>query len=664
MPERSAAGARAVALIGPGGAGKTSLAEALLFATGAIDRLGRVDAGTSVGDPTPEARARGGSTELNLAQFDYLGDRFGLIDCPGAVAFSADGDLALAAADLAVIVVEPDPDRAQLAEPALRSAEALGIPHLIFVNKVEQARGTIAELLAALQPLSARPLLPRQFPIRDGETITGFVDVGLERAFHYRPGGPSEPIAIPPALADREQAERRQLLEALADHDDALLEQLVMDREPDPAAVLADLARETAESWGVPLLFGSAAQGFGIRRLLKALRHEVPGPARAAARLGGSGGAFVFRIANGHPAGRLAFARTFVDLAEGDELGGVRLGTLLLPQGDRCTKVPAVSRGALVALAKVEAAAAGAWLGGAAPPVAIDPPPANAVIAILPRNRQDEARLSTALNRLTEEDRALVRDQHGEATCLRGVSDEHLETVLARLKRRYGVEVTARTPAIGYRESVRKTVSQRGRHRKQSGGHGQYGDCTITLRPLPRGTGFRFEDRISGGAIPRHYIPSVEAGVRDAMARGPLGFPVVDVEVVLTDGSVHSVDSSDLAFRTAGRIAMAEALRAAGPYLLEPVARLDLVLPAAATSRVTAAIAGRRGQMLGIAPRDGWHRWDRIEALLPEASLPGFDAELRSLSQGLATFTAAFDHLQDVNGKLADDVVHQHLEAA
>jgi elongation factor G len=244
---------------------------------------------------------------------------------------------------------------------------------------------------------------------------------------------------------------------------------------------------------------------------------------------------------------------------------------------------------------------------------------------------------------------------------LKGVNDEHLNTVLARLKRRYGVEVKSHQPTIGYRESIRRSVTQKGRHKKQSGGHGQFGDVVIEVKPLPRGEGFRFEEKITGGAVPRQWIPAVEQGVREAMQKGPLGFPVVDVAVTLVDGSYHSVDSSELAFRMAGRIAMNEALAAAHPHLLEPVQRLTVVCPSSATSRITSAIASRRGQMLGMAPRDGWTGWDRIDALIPEAELGGLEAELRSQSQGLATYEAEFDHLAELNGTLADRIVQQRM---
>jgi elongation factor G len=675
MPDRRV-GTRTIALVGPGGAGKTSLAEAMLFATGTIDRQGSVDAGTSVGDSSAEARARHGSTELNLMHFQFLGDKFALIDCPGSVGFAADGCMAIAAADLAIVVVDADPARAALAEPSLRQLEKLGVPHLIFVNKIDQARGRIRDLLEALQPMSASPLIARQIPIRSGERVTGFVDLALERAFLYRPGKPSERTEIPPELAEREAADRFHMLEQLADHDDSLLEQLLMDEKPDLPTVLADLARETRENLGVPVLFGSALNGFGVRRLLKALRHEAPAPEDTAGRLGAKeGSAFIFKISNGGAVGRLALARVFGgSLNEGAELrtgdgGTARVGTLFAVQGEKTMKLAKAECGDVVAIAKAEGVYAGDWLSAKGTPPErpeVELPSRTFALAITTKDRKDDVRLSTALHKLVEEDLSLTweQDEALHQTQLKGVSDEHLTVTIAKLKRRYGVAVDSKPPTIGYKESIRRPVTQRGRHKKQSGGHGQFGDVVIEVRPLARGEGFRFSERVTGGAVPKQYFPAVEQGVRDAMMKGPLGFPVMDVAVTLTDGSYHSVDSSELAFRTAGRIAMSEALAAASPHLLEPVHRVTIHSPSSATSRITSAVASRRGQMLGMAPREGWSRWDKVEALLPESELQGLDAELRSVSQGLATYKAEFDHLAELNGKLAEEVVQQVLEPA
>ncbi|HEU0311635.1 MAG TPA: elongation factor G [Sphingomicrobium sp.] len=665
-------GTRLIALVGPAGAGKTSLAEAFLFASGTTDRQGSVANKSSIGDSSEEARSRGGSTETNLYNFTYLGEKYAIIDAPGSIGFSSDAARGVAAADVGIVVVDPDPARAALAAPALRMLDELGIPHLIFVNRIDQAHGQIRDLLTALQPMSVSPLIARQLPIREGEKVTGFIDVALERAYHYVPGKPSEPIALPDDLADREAQARTQLLEQLADHDDNLLEQLLMDQVPEPGTVFADLQRETSDNLGVSVLFGSAQNGWGVRRLLKALRHEAPGPEATAQRLGVDAPAlYAFKIYHGGSVGRLALARALGgQLHENSDFKSSsgehgRLGALFAVQGDKTTKISEARNGDVVAVAKVDGVKSGDWLGAAKlpPPIDVELPSRNCALAIQPADRKDDVKLSGALARVLEEDASLTleQDEASHEMRLRGVNDEHLKTTLAKLKRRYGVEVSHHAPSIGYRESIRKPVTQRGRHKKQSGGHGQYGDVIIEIHPLGRGEGFQFTEKIHGGAIPKQWIPAVEQGVKDAMQKGPLGFPVVDVAVTLVDGSYHSVDSSELAFRLAGRVAMQEAMAQAVPHLLEPVQKLVLVTPNSATSRVSSAVASRRGQMLGMGPRDGWEGWDRIEALIPEAELSGLEAELRSMSQGLASYEAEFDHLAELSGHLAEKVVQQHV---
>jgi elongation factor G len=671
MAGQPSKGTRVIALVGPAGAGKTSLAEAMLFAAGATDRLGSTANGSSIGDSSPEARQRGGSTELNLYHFQHLGDEFAVIDVPGSVGFSADGAKALAIADVAIVVVDPDPARAALVAPALRALDELGIPHVIFVNRIDQAHGRIRDLLSALQPMSVSPLIGRQIPIWDGEKINGFVDLALEYAFKYRAGQQSERIDIPADLQAREIEARTHMLEQLADHDDELLEQLLMDESPARDKVLQDLARETGDNLGVSVLFGSAISSWGVRRLLKAMRHEVPSADAASSRLDVTDPAlYVFKVVHGS-IGRLAIGRAFGGrIGEGSDLKvddgtHARVGSLFKVQGEKTVKVGEARPGDLVAVAKIDSVKAGQWLGSGKlpPPIEIDYPARNCAVAIEPADRKDDVKLSGALHRLSEEDGALIveHDEANHEIRLRGVNDEHLNTVIARLKRRYGVEVKSLTPTVGYRESIRKPVTQKGRHKKQSGGHGQFGDVIIEVKPLPRGSGFVFEERIHGGSVPKQWIPAVEDGVREAMRKGPLGFEVVDCAVALIDGSYHSVDSSELAFRLAGRIAMHEALTAAAPHLLEPVHKLTVVCPSSATSRITSAVAGRRGQMLGMGPRDGWTGWDRIDALIPEAELAGLEAELRSQSQGLATYEAQFDHLAELNGPLAEKVIQQRV---
>ena len=668
---------RSIALIGPAGAGKTSLAEAILHISGAVTRQGSVEAGTSIGDASPEARERGSSTEINFMQFEWMGEPFSLIDIPGSPSFADDAAMAISAVDLAIVVIDPDPARAPLAEPVLRKLERAGVPHALFVNKIEQARGSIQELLAALAPMSAAALVARQIPIRSGDRIDGFVDLALERAYHYEAGKGSQQIALADEIRADESDARFHMLEQLADHDDILLEQLLSDEQPSLQTIFADLAQETASGLIVPVLFGSAANGFGIRRLLKMLRHDTPSPSQTAERLGIDGAAAqVLKISHAATVGRLAIARLFGGkLTDGAELQdstgqALRAGGLFALQGNATAKIPTADPGAVLGIAKVDTAKAGDLIGISARPngsaLMADRPAANCAIAIAAKDHKDEVRLSTALNRLAEEDHALhwTQDEASRETLLHGVSDEHLNVALARLKRRYGVAVSAQPPTIAYRESIRKAVTQRGRHKKQSGGHGQFGDVVLDVRPLERGEGIRFEERITGGAIPKQWIPAVEKGVQDALGKGPLGFLVVDVAATLVDGSFHSVDSSELAFRTAGRIAMSEALAAASPYLLEPVSHVIIMTPGSASSRITSAVASRRGQMLRMTSREGWSAWDVIEVLLPEAGLQGLEAEIRSMSQGMASFEAHFDHLAEVAPKLASSIVQRVKEPA
>jgi elongation factor G len=443
-----------------------------------------------------------------------------LLDTPGSPSFAGDTGCALEVADLALVVIGPEPERAALAEPILRELEASGVPHAIFVNKIDKARGSIEAVLEALQPMSKPPLVARQIPIASGEEVSGFVDLALDRAWKYRAGQPSEQVPIADELQATESAAHFRMLEHLADHDDYLLEQLLTDQVPDLQTVFGDIKRETADGLIVPIFFGSALNGFGVRRLLKALRHDTPAPATTAARLGGErAAAEVFKISHGSSIGRLALARVFGGtLAEGAELYGPdgkpqRTGSLFAIQGGATTKLAKAGPGEVVGVAKADAVDAGQRLGIGGPATAVAgarvPLVANSAVSIAVKDHKDEVRLSAALNKLVEEDPGLSWDtvEESHETLLHGLSDEHLQVALERLKRRYGVAVSVGQPSVAFRETVRKPASQRGRHKKQSGGHGQYGDVVIEIRPLPRGEGFVFEDKITGGVIPRQYIP-------------------------------------------------------------------------------------------------------------------------------------------------------------
>jgi elongation factor G len=662
MPIQTAGSVRALALVGPTSAGKTTLLEALLQATGAVDR--RVG-GEKVGDSSPEARARGHSVELNLAGFDFMGDRYAVVDCPGSLEFCADLDAALPAVDLAVVVAEPDPAKAALLQPTLRELERLGIPHALFINKMDLARGSLPELLAALAPVSSAPLVARQIPTWEGEKVSGFIDLALERAFVYRPNEPSTQVEIPGNLRDAEADARFHMLEQIADFDDELLEQLLSDVTPSRDAVFADLVREMNEGLIVPVFFGSAQNGFGVRRLLKALRHETPLPERAAERVGIEAGAYVLRAAYSGQSGKLAYARVFgkplVDGADFVMPDGerCRAGGLSQVQGAALKKITTAPIGEIAAIGKVEGAAAGQILSTTGrPQIARAASRARRplfAVALAARNHKDDVRLSGALGKLIEEDPGLTltHDPEARQMLLAGQGEGHVRLALERMKRRFGVEIDTANPKTPYRETIQKGTTTRARHKKQSGGHGQFADVTIDIRPLPRGSGFVFSQRVVGGSVPKQWIPAVEQGVRDGLEKGPLGFPVTDLEVTLVEGQTHSVDSSEMAFRLAGRLAIEDGLAACGSILLEPIEKLTVYSPSPSASNVTSALTARRGQILGLGPREDWRGWERIEAYLPQSERQDLIAEIRGLTQGLGAFEADFDHMAELTGRLA-----------
>ncbi|MFI4936255.1 MAG: elongation factor G [Caulobacterales bacterium] len=667
---------RAVALVGPTAVGKTSLMEAMLNA--AASRAQRTaGAGATVGDSSPEARARGHSVELNFASFDYLDDRYAVIDCPGAVDFAAEGDLALLAVDLAVVVASPDPAKAILLQPALHELERLGVPRLIFVNRMEQARGPVKDLLDAFGAVSAVPVVARQLPIWSGEHVTGYADLALDRTFEYRDGGPSERVTPSDDVVELEKDARFHMLEQLADFDDVLLEQLVSDETPGQELIYADLVREMNEGLIAPVLFGDTLKGFGVRRLLKSLRHDAGSPQSAAKRLGASGpGVYVIKTAYAGQAGKLAYARALGGaIPDGAELvlpSGERnrAGGLFAVHGATTKKISQAQDGEVIAVGKLEHAKAGDFLvmGGAPKAAAFNVPPRPPVysLAISATVRNDDVRLASALAKLIEEDTALTLNQEAQThqMVLSGQSEAHLRLALERLKRRFGVDVATAAPVTPYQETITGHVTHHARHKKQTGGHGQFGDVTVEIRALPRGRGFEFTQKITGGVVPKQWIPAVEQGARDAMTKGPLGFPVVDVAMTLIDGSYHSVDSSEMAFRQAGRLAMDEGLRKCAPTLLEPIERLSIHVPTTCTSGVTSVLSARRGQVLGFGPREGWRGWDTVEAYLPRAERYALIGELRSLSQGLGSFESAFDHMNEVTGRLADDITQGRMAGA
>jgi elongation factor G len=659
--------------VGPFQSGKTTLLDAILARTGAIARQGSVDAGTSIGDASKEARAHKMSVEASFATTTFMGESYTFVDCPGSVEFIHDMRAVLPAVDAAVVVCEADEKKVPQLQLILRELEDQNIPRFLFLNKIDKADKRVRETIQLLQPASRVPLLLRQIPIWNGDLIAGFVDLALERAYVYKEQAPSEIVDLKGEDLDREKEARFTMLERLADHDDALMEQLLEDIQPPRDRIFDDLAKELRERAVCPLLLGVATRSNGVLRLMKALRHEAPGLAETAQRLGVQAGsesiALTIKTFHTTHGGKMSVARVLAgQIADGATLctpagDSARIAGVFKVTGTQFEKRAPAAAGETVAFGKLDSARTGTTLSTGKQPhaalVDVKPLPPVLAIAVQAKERKDDVKLGVAFTKLTEEDPSLevVHNAESHDVVIWGQGEMHLRVATERLADRYGVPVTSRSPTVGYRETIRKPITIRGRHKKQSGGHGQFGDVVVEIKPLPRGSGFQFEDRITGGVVPRNYIPAVEEGVLDGLKHGPLGFPVVDLHVALIDGSYHTVDSSDQAFRTAGRIAMSEGLPQCQPVLLEPIHEVEIVCPTDATAKINAILSGRRGQILGFDTREGWPGWDSVKAQMPESEIGDLIIEVRSATAGVGSFTFKFDHMAELTGRTADQIV-------
>ena len=672
--ERST-GPKCVAIVGPFASGKTSLFEALLARTGAIPKQAAAGSGNTVGDHSPEAKAHKMSVEATIASTVFIGESITFVDCPGSVEFAYEAEPVLAAADMAVVVAEPDEKKLPALQLTLRRLDDLGIPHVLFLNKIDKATAGVRETLQMLQTVSRTPMLLRQIPIWKDGIATGYIDLALERAFVYREQAPSEMVPLSGDDAAREMEARYSMLEKLADHDDELMEQLLSDIAPPQDEVFDDLAADLRAGLVMPVFIGSAERSNGVSRLLKAIRHEGPDSKVTAKRLGISGAAPIAQVIKSihtSHAGKLSVARIFggtvndaADMVMPDGKTE-RISGIYSLLGLAQRKLPFAGEGETMALGKLDHAQTGQTLSTGKSPakqlaVAAPPVPVMSVSA-LPKERKDEVKLSAALHKIAEEDPSLQVHHSAQTaeTILGGQGEMHLRVVLERLSGRYGIPIETKVPLVAWRETITKPATHRARHKKQSGGHGQFGDVQLDVKPLPRGGGFEFTDTITGGVVPKNYIPSVEEGVLDFLKFGPLGFPLVDLAVNLSDGSYHTVDSSDMAFQMAAKQCMREAMTSCGSVLLEPVMKVEVITPESGMAAATGILTQRRGQILGFNPRDGWEGWNVIEALAPESELRGLIVELRSATSGVASYTASFDHMAELAGRMADEVIKAH----
>jgi elongation factor G len=642
---------RAIAVLGASNTGKSTL----------VDRMCGLE-----GQPQLAA----GPGELRVCSFTHLRESWQAIDTPGSIEFLHVAQDALLAADAAVICVGPDPAAAVLASPYLHAVEAAGTPAIIFINRVDEAQGRVRDIVAALQDYVEHPIILRQIPIRDGEHVVGAVDLVSERAWAYQEGAPSQLVEIPADLLEREHEARGALLEHLSEFDDWLLEELIEDRVPPSAAVYDLCKRMLGENRVMEALIGSAGHGNGIVRVMKALRHEAPPPAvlrdrlQAQARLAEPPIAVIFASAYRRHVGKVLLLRALAPLMAGHALGGRPPGQLTPADPRDSHHLDEVPEGTIVSAVKADHLAAARLATAGELHDSPDwhrpqPPLMHRLLAAT--SERDSVKLSGSLAAIADGDAALTVTQDpatgGALVGLQGPL--HLRVVRQRLKDAFGMEVEEQMPSPAYCETISKTQETAYRHKKQTGGAGQFADVKLIVAPATRGAGFSFSEVVKGGAVPRNYIPAVEAGARDTMERGPLGFPVLDVAVTLTDGQAHAVDSSDMAFRIAGRQGVKEALKAAGPVLLQPIYKIAIHAPAAFTGSLGPIVSSHLGQVLGFDTDSANKGWEVFDAVIPGSALAPIANDIRAATQGVGWFEAAFDHYDELHGKAADRIVQE-----
>lgn len=680
MKTYSTAQIRNVALVGHGGAGKTSLAEALLHRAGVITRMGRVEDGTTTCDYDPEERQRGLSLSLATAPFEWQGHKVNLIDTPGYADFVGEVAAALRVADLAVFVVSAVEGVEVQTEVVWRIAAELGLPRMVFVNKLDRERASFDRTLAELQDRLGSGIAPLELPIGEEADFRGIADLLTDRAHYYEGGRPRE-ADIPDEMEQLEHETHEALVEGIVVADDDLLERYLDGDEPSVAELERTLHDGIAAGTVFPVIVGSATAEIGIDRLADFLVEIGPSPLDRPVTVSagdtevpveadptGEPLAFVFKTVADPYVGQISLFRVLSGAIKPDDhLFNTRSGTderlhgLLTVRGKEQEQAAQLVAGDIGAVAKLSGTTTGDTLAPKHMPVTVAPieaPRPTLAVAIVPRTQADEDRLAPALHRLQDEDPALVveRNEETHQTLLWGTGETHLQITMEKLGRKFGANVDTEPVRVAYRETVTDSATGvEGRHKKQTGGHGQFGVCVIDLEPVPRGEGFQFENKVVGGAISRGYIPAVQKGIEEAMENGGVyGYPVVDLRVVLTDGKEHSVDSSEMAFRVAGRLAFRAAMAQATPVILEPVSRLEVTMPIEQQGDVMGDLNARRGRVQGTEA-DG-NGENTVIALVPTSEIQRYAIDLRSLTGGRGRFRADHDHYDPLPANLVDAV--------
>ncbi len=674
---------RNLVLVGHAGAGKTTLAEALLARAGAIPRAGRVDDGTSLLDYDPEAAKRHISLALAVAPFEWTATdgktyKVNLIDTPGSIDFLGEVDAAFAVADLAVFVVSAVEGVEPQTEMLWRAASALKLPRMVFVTKEDKDRADFHRVLAQLRTSFGQGIAPLELPLGEAATLHGVADVLSEEALDYEPGGQHHTGPMPADVAEEEHTLHDALVEEIVSGDDDQLERYLGGDIPSVAELERTLAHEVLDCLEFPVLLGSATTGVGIDRLADFICELGPSPAdrptevragegtvAVAADASGKPLAYVFKTIADPFIGQLSVFKVLSGTIKPDDRllnsttgAEERLHSLFLLRGKEQTGVTEVVAGDIAAVAKLANTHTADTLAPKGSPVKVIPPTRRSPqfgVAIVPHTQGDDDKLGNALAKLQAEDPSLWVDRVEETgqTVLRGLGDTHVSVAIERMARKFGVNVDTTDLRIAFRETVSGQASAEGKLKKQSGGHGQFAVVSLRVAPLPRGDGFKFIDAIVGGTIPRNYLPSIQAGIEETMAKGGVhGFPVVDVSVECYDGKYHSVDSSDMAFKTAASLGFKEALAAAGVVVLEPISQLTVTVPGAFQGDVMGDITSRRGRVQGSSTNE--HGEQEIAALVPASELPRYAIDLRSMTGGRGQFSVQHDHYDALPPHLID----------
>jgi elongation factor G len=671
---------RNVALIGHGGAGKTTVAEALLFAAGVINRKGRVEDGTTASDFDPEEVKRHISVSVSLAPFEWHDYKVNLLDCPGYSDFGTDTMQALRVADLAVFVVSAVEGVEVQTELMWKAAAKLGLPRLIFVNKLDRERASFSRTLDQLQQTFGAGIAPLELPIGEEASFVGVADLLSDTAITYEGGKPTTG-AIPDEMEAQEQEVHESLVEGIVVADDDLMERYLEGDIPNFKELEETLAHGVASAQVFPVLCGSAAKDIAIDRLATFLCEIGPSPLDRPGTVvlagdqerevkpdpGGQPLAAVFKTLADPYVGKISLFKVLSGTIRPDTVltnprthSDEKLHGLFTLRGKEQVPVSEVPAGDLAAVAKLGDVTTGDTLAPRGTPVVVPRPPVVAPVlsvAIRPRSKGDEDKLMTALHRIREEDPALTvrRDDETHQTLLSGMGEAHLAIATERLSRKFGVEVETEDVIVAYRETISGTAEAEGKYKKQTGGHGQFGVAFLRVEPLPRGGGFEFEDKIVGGAIPRQFIPAVQKGIEETMSgSGVFGYPVVDVKVTCFDGKYHAVDSSEMSFKMAGSIGFRDAMAKAGPVLLEPISLLEVTVPPAYQGDVMGDLNSRRGRVQGT--EQGEDAESIVTALVPTSELLRYAIDLRSITGGRGRFAAIFDHYDPLPQHLYDKV--------